>query len=196
MAVHCLELGCIRLYIHYDLEISLGPRDGHLSGLGKSLGCLGCTTQYILPLGSVGIQHRQHFSAIRKLQMDNYNLSKHVIFVGLILFKRLPPYSKECRPICWRDGDGNYCQSININSFGFGFMASTKLSRLAQRWYQFKRCCSVKLFVPLSHPLHPTPHTLLSVFVTFTFWPGFWSRPQFFVIFCWYFLHFTFSVIC
>ena len=27
MAVHCLESGCIRLYIPSDLEISLGPRD-------------------------------------------------------------------------------------------------------------------------------------------------------------------------
>ena len=63
MAVHCLESGCIRLYIPSDLEISLGPRDvpraspsGHLSGLGKSLGRRGCTTQYIPPLGSVRIQ--------------------------------------------------------------------------------------------------------------------------------------------
>ena len=64
MAVHCLELGCIGLYIPSDLEISLGPRDvpraspsGHLSGLGKSLGRRGCTTQYIPPLGSVRIQY-------------------------------------------------------------------------------------------------------------------------------------------
>ena len=62
MAVHCLESGCIGLYIPSDLEISLGPRDvpraspsGHLSGLGKSLGRRGCTTQYIPPLGSVRI---------------------------------------------------------------------------------------------------------------------------------------------
>ena len=27
MAVHCLESGCIGLYIPSDLEISLGPRD-------------------------------------------------------------------------------------------------------------------------------------------------------------------------
>ena len=51
------------LHIPSDLEISLGPRDvpraspsGHLSGLGKSLGRRGCTTQYIPPLGSVRIQ--------------------------------------------------------------------------------------------------------------------------------------------
>ena len=65
MAVHCLESGCIGLYIPSDLEISLGPRDvpraspsGHLSGLGKSLGRRGCTTQYIPPLGSVRIQYK------------------------------------------------------------------------------------------------------------------------------------------
>ena len=64
MAVHCLESGCIGLYIPSDLEISLGPRDvpraspsGHLSGLGKSLGRRGCTTQYIPPFGSVRIQY-------------------------------------------------------------------------------------------------------------------------------------------
>ena len=64
MAVHCLESGCIRLYIPSDLEISLGPRDipwaspsGHLSGLRKSLGRRGCTTQNIPPLGSVRIQY-------------------------------------------------------------------------------------------------------------------------------------------
>ena len=64
MAVHCLESGCIGLYIPSDLEISLGPRDvpraspsGHLSGLGKSLGRQGCTTQCIPPLGSVRIQY-------------------------------------------------------------------------------------------------------------------------------------------
>ena len=63
MAVHCLESGCIGLHIPSDLEISLGPRDvprasplGHLSGLGKSLGRRGCTTQYIPPLGSVRVQ--------------------------------------------------------------------------------------------------------------------------------------------
>ena len=55
MAVHCLESGCIRLYIPSDLEISLGPRDvpraspsGHLSGLGKSLGRRGCTTHSLI----------------------------------------------------------------------------------------------------------------------------------------------------
>ena len=64
MAVHCLESGYIGLHIPSDLEISLGPRDvpraspsGHLSGLGKSLGRRGCTTQYIPPLGSVRIQY-------------------------------------------------------------------------------------------------------------------------------------------
>ena len=64
MAVHCLELGYIGFYITSDLEISLAPRDvpwaspsGHLSGLGKSLGRQGCTTQYIPPLSSVRIQY-------------------------------------------------------------------------------------------------------------------------------------------
>ena len=44
MAVHCLESGCIRLYIPSDLEISLDPRDvpraspsGHLSAWGNLL---------------------------------------------------------------------------------------------------------------------------------------------------------------
>ena len=52
------------LYILPNLKISLGPRDvpqaspsGHLSGLGKSLGRRGCTTQFIPPLGSVCIQY-------------------------------------------------------------------------------------------------------------------------------------------
>ena len=66
MAVHCLESGCIGLYIPSDLKISLGPRDvpraspsGHLSGLGKSLGRRGCTTQYIPTRGSVRIQYNK-----------------------------------------------------------------------------------------------------------------------------------------
>ena len=69
MAVHCLESGCIGLHIPSDLEISLGPRDvpraspsGHLSGLGKSLGRRGCTTQYIPPLGSVRIHYQLPFA--------------------------------------------------------------------------------------------------------------------------------------
>ena len=63
MAVHCLESGCIGLYIPPDLEISLGPRDVprvspsvYLPGLRKFLGRWGYTTQYIPPLGSVRIQ--------------------------------------------------------------------------------------------------------------------------------------------
>ena len=62
--IHCREEGWIGLYIPSDLKISLGPWDvpralpsGHISGLGKSLGCRGCTTQYIPPLGSVCIQY-------------------------------------------------------------------------------------------------------------------------------------------
>ena len=64
MAVHCLASGWIGLYIPSNLEISLSPQDvpraspsGHLSGLGKSLGRRGYTTQYIPPLGSVRIQY-------------------------------------------------------------------------------------------------------------------------------------------
>ena len=61
MVVHCLESGCIGLYIPSDLEISLGPRDipralpsGHLSGLGKSLGRRGCTTHSLI-IGREGL---------------------------------------------------------------------------------------------------------------------------------------------
>ena len=42
MAAHCLKLGCVWLYIPSERE-----------GLRKSLGPLGCTIQYIPPLGSV-----------------------------------------------------------------------------------------------------------------------------------------------
>ena len=40
-----------------DFPPPSGCPSGHLSGLGKSLGRRGCTTQYIPPLGSVRIQY-------------------------------------------------------------------------------------------------------------------------------------------
>ena len=71
MAVHCLESGCIRLYIPSDLEISLGPRDvpraspsGHLSGLGKSLGRRGCTTHSLIISREVLILTLSIFNAL------------------------------------------------------------------------------------------------------------------------------------
>ena len=60
MAIHCLDPGCIGLYIPSDLEISLGLRPQDISRASGNLLVIGDVqpkSQYILFLGSVLVQN-------------------------------------------------------------------------------------------------------------------------------------------
>ena len=79
----------------------LGSRDvlwastsGHLSGLGKSLGCRGCTTQYIPPLGSVRIQYcsYERVAVTHLAKLKEFAVAIYSQFSSIYL--HLPPFSR------------------------------------------------------------------------------------------------------
>ena len=99
--VRCLESGSMGFTspptsrFLFDLKISLGPRDfpqvlpsGILARLGKSLGCRGCTTQYIPPLGSIRTQYLVWYDAwvgwYGYVQIDSITIFLYLVWFGVV----------------------------------------------------------------------------------------------------------------